>query len=141
VAACRRIGYRESGSSPSIALESVDQRNSEAPFELSPGSQHQVISSERVKGGQPLYNRKYYLGRPSEGRAARIHVMTTFGNSSGKHSSPFYISKPRTPIAKAETRAHSITGLVQSRQISGEHVATVRPSRHFAHRDFKGEKS
>jgi hypothetical protein len=61
VAACRHImdrGFGEQGALSSLHLEVPINETSKAPLAPSPGSQHQVISSERVKGGQPLYNSK-----------------------------------------------------------------------------------
>jgi hypothetical protein len=61
VAACRHIvdrGFGEQGALSSLHLEVSINETPKAPLAPSPGSQHQVISSERVKGGQPLYNSK-----------------------------------------------------------------------------------
>jgi hypothetical protein len=93
--------FRGTGSSPFIALESADQRSVESTFGVEPTVLAPGYIKRACKEGQPLLYSEYHPGRPSEGRAARIRAISTFGSSSGKRSPPFHIPKPRTPKCRS----------------------------------------
>jgi hypothetical protein len=115
-----RIGVSGKGALSSLHLEVSISETPKALLAPSPRSQPWVISGEPVKRGNPFYNSEYHLGRPSEGRAARIRAISTFESLSYKHSSTFHISKPRTPKRREHPGlgAYSIVGRIQNRQIA-----------------------